>query len=85
MTFNEAIEHKKIYPTKIKYKDLDFTVCVTPYKQADFDSYKIGLREFKITDNVAKIFCSNGKYKVRGICFYRDINILYFTDLPIKE
>lgn len=83
MTYQQAEEFKSKVEPEFIYQGLSMVTYITPANQADFDEYKTAWRSIKISDETAKMFCTNNDYIVRGICFMRDINMLWHIDLPL--
>lgn len=84
MTYSEALKLKSELPEKFTHQELLFTTCITPKNNEDFNRYSSACRLYKITDELAKNYSTNGEFSVRGICFYRDANLFYHIELPLK-
>lgn len=83
MTYDQAADFKSKVDTSFIYKGLPMVTYITPATQSDFDEYKNAWRSIRMSDESAKMFCRNNDYMVRGICFMREINMLWHFDFPL--
>ena len=67
MTYDEAVKKKKAMPLKIKEKDLEMRLLITPELKSDLIKYGNKIIKRSATDETAKLFSSNGKFALRYI------------------
>lgn len=82
MTYDEAVIYRLSHPTTFLESELKFTTYVTPRKPTDFTQY---CRDFRINKNIgddfALLYSSDKQFSVYGICYFPDINMLYYRFL----
>ena len=82
MTYDEAVIYKLSRPRTFIEGDIEFTTYVTPLQNADFSQYCDSFRINRtVGDDFAIPYSSDKQFSVYGICYYRDINYLYFKFL----
>jgi hypothetical protein len=76
MTFEEALKKKQEIGESIMNVDMKMWVFVTPELDEDFHKYCTYYRSHRKTDEMAKLFSSNGKFGVHGL-FTDTVNVYH--------
>ena len=84
MTFEEAVKVKAELPERFVRDGMEYRTYITPKDIEDFlGAYRNAFDKHLITNESAKFYNPHNDYTVRGICYYRDVNLFYHVELPL--